>query len=550
MIDSEKRKKCRDLLILSLEGELTTEQNACLNDLLEDAALRRYYLDFIELIQYLKDIHWPEENLVPVLDQSLWQLLAQDEKEAQPLVLPSEQPPIELITDVRQRKTQLKSPQRKIPANFWLSLGSLAAVVMLLSYIAHRPHVPAQPVAVLEDSLEARWETPLDSDARFYAASSSSYTLLKGYAKIRFDTGAMIHLESPAKFVLDSADHMRLHYGSLVAFIPDASSGFVVDTPTCRIVDLGTEFGVGITDRGETEVQMFSGKASLTSAVRGHGRETQLLTEGQARMVDTAGRVSIVPFAPNAFVRGINSQMQIVWRGQMELDLADMVGGGNGLGTGTPGAGIDPATGTMRNLFDQSAILTRPASHRFAVTPEFDFVDSVFIPGFDQGPSLIASTGLTCDEIPLTSAQYWGYPFNGAWHEGAGVPRHTLILDGVRLDQNDVRALTLHPNMGLTFDLQRIRRSLPGPRPVRLRARVGLSETIAHFVDADPESEVWVLLDGRVRLRQRIRLREGGFDINVPLRPADQFLSLAVTDANQDVAYKWVVFVNPVIELE
>ena len=109
--------------------------------------------------------------------------------------------------------------------------------------------------------------------------------------------------------------------------------------------------------------------------------------------------------------------------------------------------------------------------------------------------------------------------------------------------------MTLHPNMGLTFDLQRIRQALPGPRPVRFCARVGLSETISDFIDTRPESEVWVLLDGQVKLCQQIRLSEGAVDIQVPFEAENRFLSLSVTAVNGGVGYNWVVFVNPVIEL-
>ena len=230
---------------------------------------------------------------------------------------------------------------------------------------------------------------------------SRPYTLLKGFAKIRFNSGVTVHLESPAKFMFDSADQMRLEYGQLAARVPKAAKGFRVDTPTCQIIDLGTEFGVTISELGETKVQMFDGKASLASKI-GEQQRSAFLTKGQARRVDMAGRMSVVSFAPNAFVREINSQTQIVWRGETELDLADMVGGGNGLGTGMAGAGIDPTTGNARHLFDEGILLTQSASQRFAATPKFEFIDCVFVPGLDDRPAQISTTGLTCEAFPRT----------------------------------------------------------------------------------------------------------------------------------------------------
>ena len=108
-IDAGKYRECRELLMFSFENDLTAEQNERLNQLLEEDAVRHYYLDLVELSQNLKDIHWPDNDVVPLTDQEVWQLLAQYEKEAQPIVIPEQKPPIELITNVRQRKAQLRS---------------------------------------------------------------------------------------------------------------------------------------------------------------------------------------------------------------------------------------------------------------------------------------------------------------------------------------------------------------------------------------------------------------------------------------------------------
>ena len=193
-IDAGKYRECRELLMFSFENDLTAEQNERLNQLLEEDAVRHYYLDLVELSQNLKDIHWPDNDVVPLTDQEVWQLLAQYEKEAQPIVIPEQKPPIELITNVRQRKAQLRSAPRKIPASLWLSLGSVAAVLMVLFYMTHWAKGIAQPVAVLEDAMAAKWESPLQIGEPLFD-KSRPYTLLKGFAKIRFNSGVTVNLE-------------------------------------------------------------------------------------------------------------------------------------------------------------------------------------------------------------------------------------------------------------------------------------------------------------------------------------------------------------------
>lgn len=481
-------------------------------------------------------------------EAAFWEALAQDEKQAETLVIPSPPEPEELITDVRRRKAMLAADRTRIPISTWISLGSLAAVLMLLVYITHFSRVPAQPVAALLDAVDARWESPLEVGEKLYDGAEK-YTLLDGYAKVRLNNGVVVLVDAPARFSFLSCDKMSLDHGRLTACVPATAIGFTVDTLNSRIIDLGTEFGVSVSDAGETQVHLFRGKASLVSSLDGQTLESLTLTQNQAKSVDRSGRIAAIQLAQNTFIREISSPNGVVWRGEA-LNLADIVGGGSGFGSGTHDAGIDPDTGDRRYRLDAAGMTTRAATHRFVATKDFPFIDCIFVPGFDAQPTQIASTGLTCDQFPPTSATVWGYPFNGAWHEGVGVPRHTLVLDGIELDRSrEQQTLAIHPNLGITFDLQQIRR-LPRLHPVRLRTRAGLSQTAAQFTDDNPKSEFWVLVDGQVRLRQMVQMSEGGYEIDIPLSSSDRFVSLAVSDGDGSTAFNWAVFVNPVIELE
>ena len=65
-------------------------------------------------------------------------------------------------------------------------------------------------------------------------------------------------------------------------------------------------------------------------------------------------------------------------RGQQEFDLADVVGGGNGFGTGQTLQGIDPATGEIHSALVQS---DREAGHsRYAAVTARPLIDGVFVP--------------------------------------------------------------------------------------------------------------------------------------------------------------------------
>jgi hypothetical protein len=74
---------------------------------------------------------------------------------------------------------------------------------------------------------------------------------------------------------------------------------------------------------------------------------------------------------------------QEIQRATGGLSLADIVGGGNGLGAGTQGSGIDPSTGERREEQDRRGFLNGVVANRLNAT-QSDWIDSVFIP--DGGP--------------------------------------------------------------------------------------------------------------------------------------------------------------------
>ena len=57
---------------------------------------------------------------------------------------------------------------------------------------------------------------------------------------------------------------------------------FVVKTPTATVTDLGTEFGVEVSETGITGAQVFSGKVKVVGRGQAGGIPEQTLLEGQA----------------------------------------------------------------------------------------------------------------------------------------------------------------------------------------------------------------------------------------------------------------------------
>jgi ferric-dicitrate binding protein FerR (iron transport regulator) len=134
--------------------------------------------------------------------------------------------------------------------------------------------------------------------------AGSRLDLGQGLAEITFDSGARVVLEGPAVFHVLTAARGRLTAGSLTAKVPPALKGFVVETPSLTVLDLGTEFGVRANPKGVSEVHVFDGAVEAEST-QGHP-QTVLLRERQAIQCDSqTGALEDVIFDEERFIRDL-----------------------------------------------------------------------------------------------------------------------------------------------------------------------------------------------------------------------------------------------------
>jgi hypothetical protein len=131
-------------------------------------------------------------------------------------------------------------------------LGSIAAAGMM-AVLLLAPSVPE--LARLTKVSGARW-----AEGRPSLHAGSDVDLVFGYAELALVNGVRLVLEAPVRLRLESAQRVRLESGRVVAEVPPGARGFTIDTPPARVVDLGTEFGVAVSEDGETEVQVFRGE--------------------------------------------------------------------------------------------------------------------------------------------------------------------------------------------------------------------------------------------------------------------------------------------------
>ena len=143
------------------------------------------------------------------------------------------------------------------------------------------------------------------------------YILISGLLEITYDTGAKVILQGPCSYEVESTAGGYLALGKLTArieerrekreersqtadstssLIPHPSSLFAIRTPTAVITDLGTEFGVEVSNRGRTRTQVFVGSVRL-AAIDSGGEEAgggRVLSAGQTGVVQSGNAAIVV----------------------------------------------------------------------------------------------------------------------------------------------------------------------------------------------------------------------------------------------------------------
>jgi len=306
------------------------------------------------------------------------------------------------------------------------------------------------------------------------------------------------------------------------------------------------------------QLHVIKGKTTLIAGDRSN-RVNLEVSAGHAKKVSAATQeVSDIHCERELFVRDINSDHKYVWKGQLTLDLADIAGGGNGLGTGRLYTGINPVTGRTTSLhFDN-----RKATNEYRLVASNSFIDGVFIPN-GRTEQIISSRNHIFQECPITTGDLWtdiiSMPVSPEkeW-KPEGISNRGQLVQGANPDSTE-EGLLMHANLGITFDLQAIRSMLPDAKITRFRSQFGLAPFDEEMINAD----FWVLVDGKLKFKQtQVKERGKAGLIDIELSDTDRFLTLVTTDGGdpegrishnriiRTINGDWCVFVEPTLVLK
>lgn len=324
----------------------------------------------------------PEAHKKDIEDPEVWRLLSEQEKTAPSIAVKSlENKSKPVIID----KTRIQSSPRQMNKfSIATAIISLAALILMIVYVHLVPVTVHEEVATLIDTIDAQWAesaVSIKKGARI-DTNTEPFMLRKGVAKLLFDNNTSVVVEGPAEFVLVSYDQIKLNTGRLYAIVPQEAIGFTVTTQNSKIIDLGTEFGVQV-DFGETtQLHVVKGKTTLVADQEGKKVSLQV-NEGSAKKIsDRSSEVLDIHCDKQLFVRDIQSDRDLIWRGG-PLELAEMLHGSGGVNGKVNGSFNNKRTGAERAVTLQS-----PELPPHSVYPVNDsvFVDGLFVPNGIHGP--------------------------------------------------------------------------------------------------------------------------------------------------------------------
>ena len=211
-------------------------------------------------------------------------------------------------------------------------------------------------VGRVTDMVECQWADPKAGTINYaFVPLGRNYALASGLMEITYDTGVRVILQGPCTYQVESPSGGYLSQGCLTARVEKRGRGgegetrrlgnliversnsqpifglpvskspplplspsplFAVRTPTARIADLGTEFGVEVDPSGVSTAQVYQGKVELlpVGADANRGKAIRLEKNESARVEvgkDRIARVVRQPAQPSRFVRQMPKRVRI-----------------------------------------------------------------------------------------------------------------------------------------------------------------------------------------------------------------------------------------------
>ena len=313
-MEARKQLRINELTIKMCDQTISPEQVAELESLLQrNREAIEYFVDCsIDLKHYRELIGQNTLTCVPYsvqeesetnkpFDDNLWKALSQWEQEAPAIEMPklsSKSADFQRVYPKVERQ-----PVSKITIAF--GLLSAAAMLFLLLFVNLAPINTEPLVGRLSKTINAQWQDPSGQIVQGCDLYAGPMNLTSGFAEILLDNGAIIDIQAPCQFSLESTHQIYLQQGQVVALYEGHSEdSFLVRTPNASVVDYGTEFGVRVSSSGQTDAFVYRGQVQLRDSSNPiKFTDSVMLKAGQGAQTDSENKIRNRKIDPTAFVR-------------------------------------------------------------------------------------------------------------------------------------------------------------------------------------------------------------------------------------------------------
>jgi hypothetical protein len=287
-----------DLLLLiqsQLEGELSAKQMQQLQARLrDDPAALETFVQTCRVDQQLRG-ELPGQQLGERIKAAV---AAANESQATADVEPTSHSAMQRVVTFFSRPTPLSMTVAAMVIGAFIAALAYTTVPLYQRW-ASNTRVPSVPifVAELSDVHNAVWiEGQVGALRHSQLVAGHRMELRQGLAEIAFRGGATVLLEGPAVLTLNASGLATLDTGRLTARIPPQARGFTIETKQAAIVDLGTEFGVGVEPSHATTVRVFAGRVVVEPS---SATKRYMLLAGDSLSISADGVAMSAPPTPS-----------------------------------------------------------------------------------------------------------------------------------------------------------------------------------------------------------------------------------------------------------
>jgi hypothetical protein len=279
-----------------LAGKLAPDKVRCLEQYLaEDTAAYNFYLDAIALDI---DLEWSYLNRKK--KQNLPASSAFVVTRESPAVSEQSGPPAQAKSFVLPGNLMATRDRLLLRASLqYVALvaicvyGTFLLVAWNLRPDALPPIDGQDAVAVVCDATDVKWSPNLSSKTtESPVLTGESLKIESGTIELELKTGTKLVVKGPADWSVNGRNSVSLRSGTLMARVPADAIGFTVETPTAKIVDLGTEFSVEVDRDGVTESRVFRGAIKVQPVATSEGQVNEeravVVRENESIRIDKA----------------------------------------------------------------------------------------------------------------------------------------------------------------------------------------------------------------------------------------------------------------------